>query len=583
MKQAAAQGTTMPSAGSIDLDRHSRQLCAEAQGFVPRDRVERMMRQWLARAAAVQGEPPEDARVKRAEELAQELAASTPSMTGTTAFDRLARSVGNRSPQEAALLTALRRAQYRLLRHTESGWQDMAAGASVSVYPSAAIDPARTSLVFARFAPLSDGTLLLAGTAVALDATAASLAESFIRPDGKGLNQPLRCAEAMFRDIVVNGAHASAQAPEPRKAQRPLPFDPAGDPVDALAAGWGDSGGLTNEDQIAGVRRHANVASLVNSCTYAVIARDVGMMPLSAAYADIALVMMETIVLRASYGSGGLDVNRLSEAVAEEAARRRVPARVLALFHELRPRMSPARGAGRVEDAERDRLVQRIRALRAKTVEQGCTEEEALAAAEKAADLLDRYGLSLSELDLRRQSCEGVGIETGRKRRGPIDECMVPIARFFDCRAWSETARDGTLRYVFFGLPADVQAADYLHDLIVLAFETETRRFQAGAIYRDMPSGSRRSATNSFQIGLARGIEGKLDAILASRETARRHGSGRDLVPLKDCIIDQELARLGLAFQRKGGSGRRTILVDAFAAGKKAAERFEYRPGIERG
>ncbi len=89
------------------------------------------------------------------------------------------------------------------------------------------------------------------------------------------------------------------------------------------------------------------------------------------------------------------------------------------------------------------------------------------------AELLDRYGLSLNELDLRRQSCEGVGIETGRKRRGPIDDCMTTIARFFDCRVWAETTAGGTLRYIFFGLPADVQAAVYLHDLIVLAFETD--------------------------------------------------------------------------------------------------------------
>ena len=85
------------------------------------------------------------------------------------------------------------------------------------------------------------------------------------------------------------------------------------------------------------------------------------------------------------------------------------------------------------DTAELDRLVQRIRALRAKTVEHGCTEQEALAAAGKVAELLDRYGLSLSEFDLRRQSCEGIGVETDRKRRGPIDDCMATIAAFFDC------------------------------------------------------------------------------------------------------------------------------------------------------
>ena len=42
-----------------------------------------------------------------------------------------------------------------------------------------------------------------------------------------------------------------------------------------------------------------------------------------------------------------------------------------------------------------DRLKTRIQGLRAKTTENGCTEAEALSAAAKVAELLDRYDLSL--------------------------------------------------------------------------------------------------------------------------------------------------------------------------------------------
>ena len=44
--------------------------------------------------------------------------------------------------------------------------------------------------------------------------------------------------------------------------------------------------------------------------------------------------------------------------------------------------------------ADIDRLKARIQALRAKTVENGCTEQEALAAAAKVADLLDQHDLA---------------------------------------------------------------------------------------------------------------------------------------------------------------------------------------------
>jgi hypothetical protein len=48
-----------------------------------------------------------------------------------------------------------------------------------------------------------------------------------------------------------------------------------------------------------------------------------------------------------------------------------------------------------------DKLKLRIQALRAKTIDNGCTEDEALSAAAKVAELLDRYDLSLSDVDIR--------------------------------------------------------------------------------------------------------------------------------------------------------------------------------------
>jgi hypothetical protein len=92
---------------------------------------------------------------------------------------------------------------------------------------------------------------------------------------------------------------------------------------------------------------------------------------------------------------------------------------------------------------------------------------------------------------LRRQSCEGIGVETDRKQRGPIDDCMGTIAAFFDCRVWCETSEDATLRYIFFGLPSDVQAAVYLHDLIAPAFAIGTSAFQATEVYGSTHSNQR--------------------------------------------------------------------------------------------
>jgi hypothetical protein len=59
-----------------------------------------------------------------------------------------------------------------------------------------------------------------------------------------------------------------------------------------------------------------------------------------------------------------------------------------------------------------------------------------------------------------------------------------------------------------------------------------------------------------------------------------RTATGRDLVPVKAAVIDEELAKLGLRFKARGGRQQKYVLRDAYDAGHEAGDRFEYRPGI---
>ncbi len=171
-------------------------------------------------------------------------------------------------------------------------------------------------------------------------------------------------------------------------------------------------------------------------------------------------------------------------------------------------------------------------------------------------------------------------VDTERKRVGPVDDCVPAIAAFFDWRVWGEKSASGTLRHMFFGLPADVAAARYLSELAERAFETETARFRTGETYAAADTRMRRTATNSFQIGLSRGIMAKLRALRDAREVTLRGTSGRDLVVAKAAVVDEELAKLGLQFRaRKGPAGKR-VLLDAFEQGHEAGLGFEYTPGV---
>jgi len=557
-----------------------------ATEFLPKAKIESTARHWLT------GLPPprDEAEVLRlfgtAFLLATAVVLFAPSASGQTAVDRFACQRKPVGPDDAMAIEALRHSRFRLLRIEESfptsGFtcRDLTTGETLR-WLDDDISPVCVGLsVAVRVCPIEADLVVAAGPVLPLDDAMLDLARSFIRPNGRGLAEQ-RCAEALYRHAVRQGvpllSGLGGSSPE---APDDFPFLPEDGPLHLLAFEMETADGDLSPEETQSVREMSGEDNLVEVIIGLAAARMVGREALASAYQTLALIQMETVERRRVTGlSGSLDAVAalLDQAIADEEA----PSSACDLFRDLRRRVKVAPSRATASTDELDKVLGRIQGLREKTVDKGCTEQEALAAAEKVADLLDRYGLSLSEVELKGQSCEGAGIETGRKRSGPIDVCVPAVGRFCDCRVWRETGPTGEIRYVFFGLPADVAGARYLYDLVRQAFETETERFKAGALYAQHHTSERRSATTSFQTGLAHGIAAKLTALHEERGTSMRASTGRDLVPIKAAVVDEELARLGMTFEKRSvGRGKR-VLSAAYHAGHEAADRFEYRPGIE--
>ena len=228
-----------------------------------------------------------------------------------------------------------------------------------------------------------------------------------------------------------------------------------------------------------------------------------------------------------------------------------------------------------------DRLKGRIAALRAKTVGNGCTEEEALAAAAKAAELMDRHDLSVSDVDLGRSPCEQLAYRTDRKKRMPIEDGIGAVANFCDCRVWRERDADGAARYVFFGLRADVAVAHDLTALIDEALRSELGRYKTSRDYRRFRHQERSVANASFSLGMVASIAAKLDAMKRERDQVNR-ARGRDLVLVKSGVVEAELAKLDLALRVRQSRGR-TVSVAAYEAGGVAGTALAIGPGIGKG
>jgi hypothetical protein len=225
-----------------------------------------------------------------------------------------------------------------------------------------------------------------------------------------------------------------------------------------------------------------------------------------------------------------------------------------------------------------DKLKTRIQGLRAKTTDNGCTEAEALLAAAKVAQLLDRYDLSLTDVEIRDAPCERREYETHRQKRIPLDGCIGAIANFCDCRVWREKNQAGEARYVFFGLRSDIEVAHYLTELVDTAVRSELGRYKTTADYRRFRHQERHMANASFTLGMVASIADKLTVMKAGRDEAN-NGTGRDLVVLKAAVVDAELDKLDLKL-RTVRRATRMVSPMAYEAGGAAGASLAINPAI---
>jgi hypothetical protein len=227
-----------------------------------------------------------------------------------------------------------------------------------------------------------------------------------------------------------------------------------------------------------------------------------------------------------------------------------------------------------------DRLKTRIQGLRSKTTDNGCTEAEVLVAAAKVAELLDRYDLSLTDVEIRDAQCEQREYETYRKKRIPLDGCVGAIANFCDCRVWREKNQAGEARYVFFGRRSDIEVARYLTELVDNVVRSELGRYKMSAGYRRFRHQDRHMANSSFTLGMVASIGDKLTTMKTERD-AVNNGSGRDLVVLKASVVDGELEKLDLKL-RTVRRATRIVSPTAYEAGGAAGASLAINLGIRR-
>lgn len=556
--------------------------------LVPPSAIQKTLRRWLIGHADL---PEEDDALGCLTVLAADLEMFTPSMSGRTMVDRYLKAKTPETSEDRQAFQALSAPQFHLVRIVDREGpalvrlKDLVTGESLLLLDERISSLAAGQPTAMRLCPLESGRHVLISPLFAMDEAMLDEAMTFVR-HGRPLGSGHRCAASLYRNVARRGFQPIPQLIGELDKETIFDFlsevEENLSPIQHLAIRWTEAGDA-DPDLVFEARALASADNLVDALgCFAQADWDDAPDGLRTAFEQIAALQVETIVGRARAGvHGAADMlDQVATEVAGHIAQGNMEAGARDLFNRLRQRSAfsgaknPA-GNASAEAAEIDRVIQRIQGLRAKTADRGCTEAEAIAAAAKVSELLARHDLTLDEVSVRRSDCEGVSVATGRKRRAPVDSCAQSVAAFCDCRVWGEQRADGGLGFVFFGLKTDVEAARFLHDLIEVTFDTESAAFRRSAIYQSLRGGDRRTALNSFQIGLASGISGKLADLKAARQGSEGQSTGFDLVAVKHSVLDDEISRLGLHFTTRTATSRRYVQSDAYHAGKVAGALFE--------
>ena len=190
----------------------------------------------------------------------------------------------------------------------------------------------------------------------------------------------------------------------------------------------------------------------------------------------------------------------------------------------------------------REKMHDKIKALLSKTTENGCTEEEELAALAKARALMDAYEVTEADLQLTRE--EGVVL-----RKGSLTDphsikwnMIRAVEKFCDCQGWRD--REGCL--VFLGLPSDVRIASWLLDHLAGFVLTELADHLMGDIAVGLP---RRKVINGFVDGITERISERLYELC--KPPAAASANSRALVVIKQTRIKAKLEELGSSYAQQ--------------------------------
>lgn len=221
--------------------------------------------------------------------------------------------------------------------------------------------------------------------------------------------------------------------------------------------------------------------------------------------------------------------------------------------------------------AERETIAARIRALLAKTVANGCTEEEAIAAAAKAAELLQRYNLTLDEVQLRATPFKRHREQHGDAVGAQLWKPAGAIADLVGATFWISGPGVYPVQVSFFGFAHEVEIATYLLEICARAMRSELRRLERDVAL--LRPAVRNMRIRAFLDGMADRLAQRIRALKPPAP------AGTGLVVLRGQLVDQALAEAGIRLKPTTVRSSRDLDPE-YLQGRQAADQVALNAGL---
>lgn len=173
-----------------------------------------------------------------------------------------------------------------------------------------------------------------------------------------------------------------------------------------------------------------------------------------------------------------------------------------------------------------------IKNLLNKNVQNGATEDEAMQAIALAQKLMSKYSLTMDDLKNDNVSVDdfiwGSMDDRNAPKKGNTFKNLVarPIAMFTDTEVVNMNVAKGKFVVSFFGYRVDVELAVYMHNMCMVAYETEWAKHKS--LY-----GQSKGTKKIFGIGMAERIEERIVSMMPPKNKT----TGTDIIVLKNQIV----------------------------------------------